>query len=94
MGENRVHYTRIDLEEVRIAGDTVQFYTSDGPRANELRRQEVKCSSPEHMAKVLNSVADQFVPIFNDDGNQVNPYYGDKSVGMDIPGRAFKVDKR
>ena len=94
MEENRVNFTRIDLEEIRISGDTVQFYTADGPRADELRRQDLKCNSPEHMAKVLNSVADQFVPIFDDHGKQVNPYYGDKNIGMDRPGKAFRADKR
>lgn len=94
MEKNRVSFTRIDLEEIRITGDTVQFYTSDGPRADELRRQDFQCKSPEDMAKVLNMYADQFVPIIDDNGKQINPYYGDKSIGMDRPGKAFHVDKK
>jgi hypothetical protein len=89
-----VRYTRIDLEEVRIDGDTVQYYTSDGPSSKELRRQDLKCKSPDQMAKVLNDVADQFVPIYDGAGNQINPYYGDKSIGMGIPGKAFHVEKK
>jgi hypothetical protein len=90
MTEKRVSYTRIDLEEVRISGDTVQIFTSDGPRAGELRRQDIRCNSPEQMGKVLNSIADQFVPIYDGGGKQINPYYGNKSIGTDIPGKAFK----
>ena len=89
-----VRYTKIDLVEVRIDGDTVQYYTSDGPSSKELGRQDRKCKSPEEMAKVLNDVADQFVPIYDDGGNQINRYYGDKSIGIDIPRNAFHVDKK
>jgi len=91
--DQRVSFVRIDLEEIRIAGDTVRFYTSDGPRADELRCQEIRCKTAKGMAELLNRYADQFVPIYDDDdnGTQINRYYGDKSIGMNRPGDAFRT---
>lgn len=87
MADKKVSITRIDLNAIHIKGDTLHFDTDDGPK--ELQHQ-----TAEGMAETLNRFADQFVPIYDADGRQINPYYGDKSIGMDRPGNAFRVDRK
>ena len=77
--------TRIDVNAINVDGYTLNFDTDDGPKT-------WRFNNANETLKALNKFADQFVPIYDHQGRQVNRYYGDRSIGADVPGDAFETE--
>ncbi len=87
MPDDEFVFARVELKSISIDGDTLHFDISG-------EAYVLQCEDVDAMCDVLNHFADQFVPISDDHGRQINPYYGIEALGLDRPGRAFYVDDR
>lgn len=64
-------YVSGDVEKVVVEGDRLHYYINDGPVSNVPRHEVAVFKSANNMAQEIRKLSDQYIPIFDSDGNRI-----------------------